>query len=319
MLLQVDHLTHYDYLPAASEARHLLRLRPRADAQQLLQHELQIEPRPPALDAWQDSFGNDTHFFSLSSPHGFLSVRSSSRLQTRPTEVPDSAVTWEAVRERLRYARQQPPVAASEFVAPSELIAPHAEFLDYARPSFRPGGLLVESAFDLMHRVHAEFRYAPDATQVNTPVIDALRMRQGVCQDFAHLMVACLRACGLAARYVSGYMLTEPPAGQPRLIGADASHAWCAVWVARTAGDTEGFWLELDPTNDRMPGEDYVRLATGRDYADVAPMRGVIHGAASHTLRVEVTVMPLAAPAARASANDRTMTPTSSNPATGNP
>lgn len=295
MLLHVEHLTHYDYRPAASEARHLLRLQPRNDAQRLLQHALQIQPSPPALDHWQDSFGNDTHFFSLTAPHGFLSVRSISRVQTRPAEVPDSTMPWEAVRAGLRYARLQPPAAASEFVAPSELVAPHAEFLDYTRPSLAPGRTLVDAAFDLMHRVHADFRYAPDATQVNTPVIDALRMRRGVCQDFAHVMVACLRACGLAARYVSGYMLTEPPAGQPRLIGADASHAWCAVWVPRAADDTDGFWLELDPTNDRMPGEDYVRLAIGRDYADVAPMRGVIQAAASHTLRVEVTVMPLAA------------------------
>lgn len=308
MLLHVEHLTHYDYRPAASEARHLLRLRPREDAQQLLQHELQIEPRPPSIDHWQDSFGNATHFFSLTAPHGSLSVRSRSVVQTRPAKTPVSTTTWETVRERLRYARQHPPVAASEFVAPSELITPHADFLDYARPSFAPGCTLVDAAMDLMHRVHADFRYAPDATQVNTPVIDALRMRQGVCQDFAHVMVACLRASGLAARYVSGYMLTEPPAGQPRLIGADASHAWCAVWVAQSPHDTDGFWLELDPTNDRMPGEDYVRLAIGRDYADAAPMRGVIHGAASHTLRVEVTVMPLAAQSARtqgtAPAND---------------
>lgn len=297
MRLQVDHLTHYDYTPAVSEALHRLHLAPRhGEGQQVLQHEMQIAPQPARVDRSTDAFGNTTHFFSLSEPHTTLSVRSGSVVQTvgAPALPPD--LPWEAVRELLRYARGQTPMAASEFAAPSELIDPHPELLAYARSSFADGRPLADAALDLMHRVHADFRYAPQATDVHTPVIEAFRMRRGVCQDFAHLMIACLRALGLAARYVSGYMLTHPPPGQARLIGADASHAWCAVWLAQPDGNTAGTWLELDPTNDRVPGEEHVRVAVGRDYADVSPVRGVIQGAAAHTLRVEVTVMPVAEP-----------------------
>ena len=143
-----------------------------------------------------------------------------------------------------------------------------------------------------MERIHHDFEYETDATDVSTPALEALALRKGVCQDFAHIMLGCLRSLGLPARYVSGYLLTQPPPGKPRLVGADASHAWVSVYLpgANRAGGT---WADLDPTNDRMPGEDYVRLATGRDYSDVSPMRGVIHGGANHTLRVAVTVSPL--------------------------
>jgi transglutaminase-like putative cysteine protease len=141
-----------------------------------------------------------------------------------------------------------------------------------------------------MTRIHTDFEYETEATDVSTPALEALRLRQGVCQDFAHVMLACLRSLGLAARYVSGYLLTEPPPGQPRLLGADSSHAWVSVYVP---GDGKrGQWLDLDPTNRRSPGEDYVVLATGRDYSDVSPIRGVIHGGSNHQLHVAVTVLP---------------------------
>ena len=145
-----------------------------------------------------------------------------------------------------------------------------------------------------MERIFDDFTYESDATQVNTPALEALHGKRGVCQDFAHVMVACLRAMGLPARYVSGYLLTKPPPGQPRLIGSDASHAWASVYLPAIEGATPGRWYDFDPTNNRPPGEDYVTLATGRDYSDVSPIRGVIHGGAQHTLKVAVTVEPVA-------------------------
>jgi transglutaminase-like putative cysteine protease len=180
-------------------------------------------------------------------------------------------------------------VFASAF-APRE-----AEFAAYARPSFGPGRGLLAAATDLMRRMHADFVYESQSTQVNTPALQALAQRKGVCQDFAHILIACLRSLGLPARYVSGYLLTQPAPGVARLRGSDASHAWAAIYVPDLPEGQR--WCELDPTNNRIgwhsPGEDYVTLATGRDFGDVSPMRGVIHGGASHTLTVGVTVEPL--------------------------
>jgi transglutaminase-like putative cysteine protease len=156
----------------------------------------------------------------------------------------------------------------------------------------------LAAARDLMARIHADFTYESQSTEVNTPALEALAQRKGVCQDFAHIMIACLRAMGLAARYVSGYLLTQPPPGQPRLVGSDASHAWVAVYLPDLPGADAGHgWYDLDPTNNRdgweTPGEDYVTLATGRDFSDISPIRGVIHGGSQHTLAVAVTVEPM--------------------------
>jgi transglutaminase-like putative cysteine protease len=170
----------------------------------------------------------------------------------------------------------------------------------YARPSFTPGTPLLLGARDLMRRIHRDFTYASQSTEINTPALEALAQRRGVCQDFAHIMLACLRAQGVAARYVSGYLLTQPAEGQPRLVGSDASHAWVSVYLPDLP-DGEGYtrWWDFDPTNDRdgcgTPGEDYVTLAVGRDFADVSPLRGVIRGGTNHTLTVGVTVEPFAA------------------------
>ena len=167
----------------------------------------------------------------------------------------------------------------------------HDAFVAYARPSFSADRPLMEAAWDLMERIHEDFEYESQATEVNTPALESLAQRRGVCQDFAHIMIACLRGMGLPARYVSGYLLTEPPPGQPRLVGSDASHAWVAVWSPGRDGG--GTWHDLDPTNNRARGEDYVTLAVGRDYSDVSPVRGVIHGGERHTLNVGVTVEPV--------------------------
>jgi transglutaminase-like putative cysteine protease len=192
----------------------------------------------------------------------------------------------------MRYHRDAAYDPAAEFIFPSPHVPRDETFAAYARPCFGPGTPLLEGARALMGRIHEDFTYATDATDVATPALEALEMRRGVCQDFTHVMLGCLRSLGLPARYVSGYLLTTPPGGRERLVGSDASHAWVAVYLPAEEGFGE--WTELDPTNNRAPGADYVVLARGRDYSDVSPVRGVLHGGAHHRLRVSVSVAPLA-------------------------
>lgn len=292
MLLNVVHKTTYNYAPAVKTAQHMAHLRPaHRDGQQLLSHQLMISPGPAQRTETVDAFGNTRSFFGLQSAHESLSVVAESVVRTSEPRTVHSAMAWDDVRERLRYHRAARYDPASEFVFPSPYVPRHPQFLDYARPSFAPGRPLMEAATELAARIHEDFEYEVEATDVGTPALEALALRKGVCQDFAHVMLACLRSLGLAARYVSGYLLTQPPPGQTRLVGSDASHAWASVYVPATEGP--GGWSDLDPTNNRAPGEDYVLLALGRDYSDVAPIRGVIHGGARHTLTVGVTVTPM--------------------------
>jgi transglutaminase-like putative cysteine protease len=217
---------------------------------------------------------------------------------TRASTPPASRISWEQTREIYRYRSGQRFDAATEFVFASPFVPRHPEFSAYARPSFAPGVGVLAAAQDLMQRIFHDFTYESQSTQINTPALEALAQRKGVCQDFAHIMIACLRAVGVPARYVSGYLLTQPAPGTVKLKGSDASHAWVSVYVPDLPADQR--WCDLDPTNNRSgwhsPGVDYVTLATGRDFADVSPIRGVIHGGASHTLSVGVTVEPISDP-----------------------
>ena len=292
MLLRVIHETRYDYAPDVKTAQHVAHLKPADNGRQrLLEHVLSLDPAPAQRSESVDVFGNTRAFFSLQAAHGALTVTADSLVSTTPPLAPQSRMSWEQVRERMRYHRGAAYDAASEFVFASPYVPRDDRFIAYARPSFMPDRPLFEAAYELMERIHADFEYEPEATDVSTPALEALALRKGVCQDFAHVMLACLRSLGLPARYVSGYVLTEPPPGKARLVGADASHAWVSVYLP---GDGEpGEWADLDPTNNRPPGEDYVTLATGRDYSDVAPVRGVLHGGANHSLHVAVTVAPL--------------------------
>jgi transglutaminase-like putative cysteine protease len=295
MLLRVIHETAYDYAPPVKTAQHVSHLKPRDDdQQQVLSHSLTVTPAPALHTDSTDVYGNARAFFSLSGAHDELSVVADSVVSTRAAAKPVHSVPWEAARERMRYHRGADWDPASEFVFASPYVPRHEHFLAYARPCFTPGRPLWEASYDLMSRIHDDFTYEAEATDISTPALEALDMRKGVCQDFAHIMLGCLRSLGLPARYVSGYLLTQPPPGKTRMVGSDASHAWVSVYLP---GDDHGpgSWAELDPTNDRMPGEDYVRLATGRDYSDVSPIRGVIHGGAHHTLTVAVTVAPVEA------------------------
>ncbi len=296
MRLQVIHETRYSYRPPVDVAQHMAYLQPRNTVcQELLSHLLEVEPAPAQQTSARDVYGNTRTFLWLHAPHASLRVLASSVVQTRTLPMQSSSVAWEPVREMFRYRANGPYEPASEFVFSSHHIPQHADFLAYARPGFAPGVGLFDAALDLMHRIHRDFEYQSRSTQVNTPAHQALAQRKGVCQDFAHIMIACLRSLGLAARYVSGYLLTEPAPGGTRLVGSDASHAWVSVWLPDLA--PQGGWCDFDPTNDRWgigaPGEDYVVVATGRDYSDVSPIRGVIHGGADHVLRVAVTVTEL--------------------------
>ncbi len=296
MRLQVTHETFYDYAPPVETAQHLAYLKPiHTRHQQLLSHCLSIDPPPAQLSQSDDVFGNLRNFFSLESTHRTLCVVATSVVQTTSRELPLSTLSWEGARDYFQYQSGQRMDKAAQYVFASPFCPRHVDFADYARPSFPPGAGLLDGAHDLMHRIYTDFTYESESTQINTPAREALVQRKGVCQDFAHIMIACLRALGLPARYVSGYLLTQPAPGTVKLQGSDASHAWVAIYVPDLPEDDR--WCDLDPTNNRAgwhsPGEDYVTLGVGRDFADVSPIRGVIHGGASHTLTVRVTVEPV--------------------------
>jgi transglutaminase-like putative cysteine protease len=264
-------------------------------AQQVLEHTLHVNPAPAQLRSQQDVFGNTRCFFSLQVPHAVLEVVAHSLVATQASPLVSNSQPWEKVRELFRYQAGNRFDAASEFVYPSPFVPRHREFAAFARPSFTAGTALLDACIDLTARIHTEFSYESQSTQINTPALQALDERRGVCQDFSHIMIACLRTLGLPARYVSGYMLTNPPPGQPRLVGSDASHAWVSVYLPELPQGAR--WVDFDPTNNRWgwhaPGQDYVTVASGRDFGDVSPLRGVIHGGAGHTLRVGVTVAPV--------------------------
>ena len=291
MLLHVLHETRYDYQPAVRTAQHVAHLKPAHDAhQQVLSHRLAIEPAPARQSETVDVWGNTRTFFSLDAAHDRLRVVAESLVATSQRPRPVTRMAWDVAAERMRYHRGARYDGAAEFAFSSPYVPRDAAFAAYARPSFAAGRPLADAVRELMARIHADFTYEPSATDAGTPALQALELRKGVCQDLAHVMLGGLRSLGLPARYVSGYLLTQPPPGQPRLVGADASHAWVSVYFPGEAGP--GQWCDYDPTNDRAPGEDYVTLAVGRDFSDVSPMRGVIHGGAKHELHVAVTVTP---------------------------
>ncbi len=305
MELHIRHTTHYRYEDSVDLAQHVVHLSPNAMGGQTVHtHTLSITPKPDQQHTDTDHFGNRRTFFSHQSPHDALLVQADSVVNTQaPKALPASVddTTWEQVREHFRYRAQAPFEAASEYLFASPYVPRHDTFASFAKPAFPPARGFLPACTALMRRIHTELRYESQSTEVNTPALQALAQGKGVCQDFAHIMIGCLRSLGLPARYVSGYLLTQPPPGRPRLIGADASHAWVSVYLPSAlagvlAAHAPSIWVDFDPTNDRWgwgsPGEDYVTLAVGRDFADVSPMRGVIQGGTQHTLEVGVTVAP---------------------------
>ena len=300
MLLHVVHETSYRYRPAVDTAHHVVHLKPaNSGSQQLLAYQLQIDPPPALLREQPDVYGNARTAFSFQSAHDQLTVVADSIVSTTPdplardvASAPQLIAPWEQVRERFRYRAGAAYDSASEFLFASPYVPRAEAFTEFAQASFTTGRPHLHACEALMTQIYTGMTYESESTEVNTSALEALKQGKGVCQDFAHIMVACCRAMGLPARYVSGYMLTKPPPGQPRLVGSDASHAWASVYFPGEDAQS-GRWLDFDPTNNRAPGEDYVTLATGRDFLDVSPMRGVIRGGSRHKLRVAVTVEPM--------------------------
>jgi transglutaminase-like putative cysteine protease len=287
-VLSVSHVTKYQYSARVELGHHVAHLTPRDDDHQSVQRcELRIDPVPNELRSDTDALGNVRSYFSIYSPHDRLRVEAISQLRVRdrsPDLDPAASSEWESVRDSLQYQAGRPYLPASEFVFASSYVPRDRELARYALASFAPGRPLTQAAIELMHRVHADFRYRPASTEISTPLLQAFRERTGVCQDFSHVMIGCLRSIGLSARYVSGYLAPVSAPDQRRPVGAEASHAWVSVFCPVLG------WLDLDATNDVFPGSNHVTVAIGRDYGDVAPLRGVIRGGGEHELSVQVRV-----------------------------
>lgn len=289
MRYSIHHRTRYRYEDKVSYSHHLARLTPlETPSQRHLSSRLFVSPAPDIQTRHVDYFNNPTIFFSLTTPHQELIIDSFSQVHVdAPTDLGlNLSPPWNQVRDQLRQADNPEDLAAAEFVASSPLCPRRTELAAYAAKSFAPGTPILVGCTDLTHRIHADFDFDSTATSVTTPVVDVFEKRAGVCQDFAHLQIACLRSLGLPARYVSGYLRTEPPPGQPRLVGADASHAWIAVYVPQLG------WTEFDATNDAIPTTDHIRIAFGRDYHDICPIRGTVYGGGGQSLEIGVTVTP---------------------------
>jgi transglutaminase-like putative cysteine protease len=290
LLFEIVHSTTHDYVGDVSVSHHLLRLTPRqCPRQHCLAHELAIVPEPGTVTFRLDYFGNSTHFVGVETPHKQLVITSRSRVAISPAFVPDPTETppWELVRARCRDDHSGGALEAHEFTYPSPLVPAPEEFAHYSRSSFTPRRPLLEAVADLTRRIAEDFVFDPAATNVTTPVSDVFRQRRGVCQDLAHVELACLRSHGLPARYISGYIETEPSPGQPKLRGVDASHAWISFFCPGLG------WLDVDPTNNCFPSLRHITLGWGRDYSDVCPVRGVLIGGENQTLRVGVDVNAL--------------------------
>lgn len=290
MRYTITHRTLYQYSSGVVLCHNEARLLPRETPWQLCRpSQIRIRPRPALSIERQDFFGNRVLYFAIQDVHYRLEVTVATEvrvLNERPFDETSPSPPWEQARQALWESPDPEIIEARMLALDSPFVKIRPAFLAYAEPSFPPGRPLLEAVADLNQRIYREFKYDPHFTTVATPLDEVLSERRGVCQDFAHLAIACLRALGLAARYVSGYLETLPPPGQARLVGADASHAWLAVYVPGVG------WAEFDPTNNCMPREKHVTLAWGRDYGDVAPLRGVMTGGGSHALKVAVDVEP---------------------------
>lgn len=291
MIYDVRHITTYAYSRSVPFARCILRLEPRNDGgQSVRSSELTVTPRPAERDDATCFFGNRMTTLTIAKPHRELKVEMRARVEVRRTPAPFPGLTrnWEDVGAQALASASLAPDSPAHHLYPSRLVPPVPAVTDYARSSFTPLRPVLEAATELMARIRADFTYDPEATEVSTPLEEAFRERHGVCQDFAHVMIAGLRGLGLPAAYVSGYIRTVPPPGQKRLEGADASHAWVMLWCGPETG-----WIGLDPTNDLIVADDHIVTAFGRDYADVSPLDGVVVGPGSQKIGIAVDVIPI--------------------------
>jgi len=288
---QITHSTKYDYADAVSLSHNIARLRPRDDGtrQICLRHELSVLPAPSDRSDSLDYFGNHVSYFSLQESHNHLTITGRSDVEVTAMARPDFALgsSWEEVRDKILASADPETRAAREFTFDSRYVIRSAELAQYALGSFEASQPFLECVLDLTHRIYHEFEFLPGATKVGTPIADVLRMRKGVCQDFTHLQLGCLRSLGFSARYVSGYIVTTPPPGRPRLQGADVSHAWVGVFAPGLG------WIDFDPTNGLIPSDAHITVGWARDYDDIGPVRGVVVGGRRQHLDVSVDVAPL--------------------------
>lgn len=289
MKYKITHTTRYKASNRVSVCHNAAWLTPRATQfQQVEQHEISIDPQPSTLETLQDSFGNTVTFFSLNEGYKSLKVSAASSVNVHSAiEKPEQSAPWESVARSVATHQSPSDLAALQFRYDSPRSHRLQDATKYARESFTAGRPMWEALYELTSRIHTDFEYDPKSTTVTTPTSKVMQQRRGVCQDFAHLQIAMLRSLGLAARYVSGYLRTYAAPGQPRLVGVDASHAWLSVYC----GDLG--WLDVDPTNNKLVGEEYITVAWGRDYGDVTPLKGVYTGGGKHTLSVSVDVAPV--------------------------
>ena len=295
MIYDIRHVTTYSYGSQVSFARCSLRLKPMSgDGQHLVTHSVDIKPRPATRTTRLDFFGTDTESVLIENPHRLLRIDSRSRVEVsrRAPERSAGSPAWEMVREAAFDSSSLGAGAPIGYVFASPLVPIQDAVTRYAAESFPNAHGIFAGALDLMHRIRTDFKYDPKATVISTPLAEVFEKRRGVCQDFAHVMISGLRGLGLPAAYVSGYLRTYPPAGKPRLQGADATHAWVSVWCGNENG-----WIGLDPTNDILVEQDHIVLAVGRDFSDVSPVDGVIVGSRRQKLSVAVDVLPVAASA----------------------
>ncbi len=298
MIYNIRHLTAYSYDRAVASARLVLRVTPREeDGQRTVAYALHISPEPMSIDTERDFYGNTVNVVTIDTEHTELSIEAVSTVElTHQAALPLEGEPWEEVSDAVLLSRDLTGSAPVHFMFASPRIELSPDVTGYARESFKPGRGILEASRDLMKRIRKDFDYKPETTDINTPLVEAFKQRQGVCQDFAHIMIAGMRGLGLPAAYVSGYIRTIPPPGEKRLEGADATHAWVSVWCG-TSG-----WLGFDPTNAIDVGNDHIALAVGRDFSDVSPVFGVFVGSGGTELDVEVDVVPVvpAAPEPRA-------------------
>ncbi|WP_163835603.1 transglutaminase family protein [Spartinivicinus ruber] len=284
MKYQIKHTTTYQYNEKVSLSQNHARLTPQTNqCQSCLSHHLEISPKADYLVCFQDYFNNQVSVFEVPTMHDQMVVTAVSEVEIFAAQQQvDRQLTWEQVRDQLKQPIDMNSLQAAEFTLPTFSTNPVPELRDYACQSFFPGQSVVTGCEDLMARIYKEFTFDPEFSTTNTPVSEVFEHKRGVCQDFAHLALTCLRSLGLAARYVSGYIETLPPPGQEKLEGADATHAWIALYLPNWG------WLDFDPTNNLKPTEQHVTLATGRDFWDVTPLKGIMFGGGSHHLKVAV-------------------------------
>ncbi len=288
MLYRIIHTTEYTYAGAISLCHNIAMLIPRDTEKQLRKKTtINISPEPDVIREYEDFFGNKVLYFAIQHQHKKLSVTVTNEIEKQIQPAPAISlygnIAWEAARLQL-FEPNTDYIESRQFIPETSMTTIDDQITWYALQSFSPNRPVFEAAKDLMHRIFRDFKFDPDFSTVSTPVTEVMRLKRGVCQDFAHLAIACLRSIGLPARYVSGYIETLPPPGKEKLVGVDASHAWFSIFIPNLG------WMDFDPTNNQIPGDQHITIGWGRDYSDITPLKGIILSSGSHKLRVSVDV-----------------------------